>query len=55
MNQRKAKQIRKLLSKSNPELLLALNKVYGEKTKEMEYHQVYRAAKTLYKKGYLKI
>lgn len=55
MNQRKVKEIRKLINKPDTALLVLLHKVYGDKTKDMDHRQVYQAAKTLYKRGYFKV
>ena len=55
MNQRKIKQIRKLIRKPDASLLVLMHKVYGDKTKDMDHRQVYQAAKNLYKKGYFKV
>lgn len=51
MNGRTAKKIRKLLRKPDAGLLVLINKVYGDKTKTMEYRQVYQAVKKMYKMG----
>ena len=55
MNGRKTKQIRKMIAKLDPNLLLAVRNEYGEQTKEMTPHQLLKAAKKLYKRGLLKI
>lgn len=51
MNGRTAKKIRKLLRKPDAGLLVLINKVYGDKTKTMEYRQIYQAVKKMYKMG----
>lgn len=53
MNGQTAKILRQLVAEENPAILLALMNAYGEKTKEMDDVQIYRAAKKLYKRGYL--
>jgi hypothetical protein len=55
MNGKKVKQIRKLLAKPDAGLLLLVNKVYGDKTKNMDYRQVYQAVKKMYKDGLISI
>lgn len=55
MNGRKAKQIRKLLLNPSAELLVMINKVYGDRTKNMDYRQIYQAVKSMYKKGLITI
>jgi hypothetical protein len=54
MRGKKATMIRQLLSKPNAELLVLIHNVYGDETKNMEYKQVYKATKALYKKGLIK-
>ena len=51
MRGKRAKQIRKLLRKPDAGLLVLINKVYGDKTKTMEYRQIYQAVKKMYKMG----
>ena len=51
MRGKRAKQIRKLLRKPDAGLLVLINKVYGDKTKDMDYRQVYQAVKKMYKMG----
>jgi len=53
MNGRTAKKLRKKLKSG--EILLALVKEYGDKTKEMNERQVYQKAKKLYKQGKIKL
>lgn len=53
MNGRMAKKIRKNYMKGD--VLLAVVKECGEKTKEMNQRQLYRKVKTLYKRGKVKI
>ncbi len=50
-----AKKIRKLLKKPDAKLLVLINKVYGDKTKDMDYRQVYQAVKKMYKDGIIKL
>ena len=50
MNQKKAKWLRKLVATKNPVLLLLIRNKYGESTQGMDYTQLYRKAKYLYKK-----
>jgi len=54
MNGKQAKKIRKLLTKPDTALLVLIHKVYGEETKNMNERQVYKAAKSMYKKGLIK-
>lgn len=56
MNGRTAKKIRKLLSpKPDMNTLVIIHNHYGEKTKNMDFRQVYQATKKLYKEGHLKL
>jgi len=50
----RAKQLRKLLVKPDARLLVLIHNEFGEKTKNMEYRQVYKAIKKLYKRGLIK-
>jgi len=54
MNNKKAKWLRKLIEKRNPVLLLLIRNNYGESTQGMDYKNLFRAAKKLYKKGEMK-
>lgn len=54
MNGKRAKQLRKLLVKPDARLLVLIHNEFGEKTKDMEYRQVYKAVKILYKRGLIK-
>jgi hypothetical protein len=49
MNAKTAKLARRVSEKRNPFILLKLIQIYGEKTKEMNPRQVYRAIKKLIK------
>ena len=49
MNSGRAKLIRKLIALKNPQVLLMLRNVYGERTAKMSYQQIVRAAKRLWK------
>ncbi len=51
MNQKKAKWLRKLVSTRNPVLLLLIRNKYGEQTQGMDYGQLNKKAKQLYKQG----
>lgn len=51
MRGKRAKDIRKLLRKPDAGLLVLINKVFGDKTKDMEYRQVYQSVKKMYKMG----
>jgi hypothetical protein len=51
MNQKKVKWLRKLVSIKNPVLLLLIRNKYGESTQGMDYGQLFKTAKKLYKKG----
>ncbi|MCK5613092.1 hypothetical protein KAR91_65065 [Candidatus Pacearchaeota archaeon] len=51
MNQKKVKWLRKLVSIRNPALLLLIRNKYGEETQGMDYHQLFKKAKKLYKNG----
>lgn len=54
MNGRTAKKLRKLLVKPDARLLLMIHNEFGEKTKNMDNSQVYKAVKKLYKRGLIK-
>jgi hypothetical protein len=49
MRGKKAKAIRKLLVNPDAGLLVLINKVYGDKTKNMNHRQVYQALKKMFK------
>ena len=51
MNQKKAKWLKKLVNTKNPALLLLIRNKYGESTQGMDYGELYKATKYLYKKG----
>lgn len=51
MNGGTAKKIRKLLKAPDAGLLVLIHKVYGDKTKDMDQRQLYKAVKSMYKKG----
>lgn len=51
MNSGTSKKIRKLLKTPSAGLLVLVHKVYGDKTKDMDQHQLYQAVKSMYKKG----
>lgn len=51
MNSGTAKKINKMLKNPDAGLLVLVHKVYGEKTKEMNEHQLYKAVKKMYKQG----
>jgi hypothetical protein len=51
MNSGTAKKINKMLKKPDAGLLVLIHRVYGEKTKKMDKHQLYKAAKKMYKQG----
>ena len=53
MNQKKVKWLRKLVSTKNPVLLLLIRNKYGEWTQGMDYGQLFKTTKKLYKKGEL--
>ena len=53
MNQKKAKWLRKLVETRNPVLLLLIRNKYGEETQGMDYTQLFKKAKHLYKQGEL--
>lgn len=51
MNSKKAKWLRALVNKKNPVLLLLIRNKFGEATQGMDYNQLVKAAKKLYKSG----
>jgi len=53
MNGQAAKQLRILVSKENPAILLAIRTFCGKKTEDMNKRQLYRASKKLYTDGSL--
>jgi hypothetical protein len=54
MNQKKAKWLKGLVFSKNPILLLLIRNYYGSSTQGMEYVQLLRKAKILYKNGLIK-
>jgi len=54
MNQRRSRWLRKLVQTQNPVLLTIIRNKYGERTKEMGSVQIYRAAKKLWNRGFMK-
>jgi len=51
MNTRRSKWIKKLVEDVDPQMLLTVRRHYGEKTNEMDPYDLYKSAKTLWKKG----
>lgn len=51
MNQKKVKWLRKLVNTRNPVLLLLIRNKYGEQTQGMDYGQLFKKAKKLYRDG----
>ena len=51
MNQKKVKWLRKLVNTKNPVLLLLIRNKYGEETQGMDYGQLFKKAKELYRAG----
>ena len=51
MNEKKAKWLRKLVATRNPVLLVMIRNKYGESTQGMDYGQLSKITKKLYKKG----
>lgn len=54
MNQRRSRWLRKLVQTQNPVLLTMIRNKYGERTKDMGPVQIYRAAKKLWSRGFIK-
>ena len=51
MRGKTAKKLRQLLVKPDAKLLMLIHNEFGEKTKNMDHRQVYKAVKKLYKRG----
>ena len=49
MNRKRAKFISTLIAKRNPQVLISIRNVYGEKTERMGLRELYRAAKKMWK------
>lgn len=47
----KTKRIRELIRKNNPDLLIIIRNIYGDKTFSMEYKTMCRNVKKLYNEG----
>lgn len=54
MNGRMTKKLRKLMLKPDTTLLILIHSYYGEKTKQWDQNQVWKATKRMYKMGLLK-